>query len=109
MSKQGENNKLWKKSIPRLTQGAQERGIYGCEIRLPGCTGRLYCGFAHEHKRIWYINRPDLLVCWCQILVACSNCHAKIEPNRVLTKEIFEKLRPRLSLVCDHKPILMVA
>lgn len=99
MSKQGDNLKLWKKSIPRLIEEAKERGIYSCEPMFdssyPGkCTTFLFNGFAHDRDRDEYINDPEALVSIEHVLVACSRCHSILDGNKDLREATFQKLRP---------------
>ena len=97
MSKAGDNLKFWLRNKHKVFQQLEERGIFGCEIRLDNkCTGGLFTTPAHRHKRHWYINTPELLIDLDHVIVACENCHTKIEPNRVLTEEVFQRLRPIL-------------
>jgi len=72
-----------------------EKGIFGCEVGFQGCTKTLMPTFAHRHKRRWYLNKGESINSFGQIILACMNCHDKMEKNKQLTKEIFEKLRGR--------------
>lgn len=81
-----EANKILKRTY-------KEKGITTCEINLNGCMRTWGLGFAHLHKRIWYYHTPELLSDFNQTVLACTNCHQKIEGNRQLTEEVFKKLR----------------
>lgn len=72
-----------------------ERGVKVCELRLMGCLGGAFTGFAHRHKRVSYYRQPEMLGNLNQVVLACSNCHQKIENDKNLTKEIFFHLRGR--------------
>jgi hypothetical protein len=67
--------------------------VYECEARLSGCMN-YQLTFAHRHKRYWYYDKPDQLL-WDmnQVVLACINCHSKMEQNKKLTEEVFLKLR----------------
>ena len=72
----------------------KREGITRCEIGLDSqCTGALFTGIAHRHKRSWYYNKTELLSDFNQTILACSHCHGKIEGNRKLTEEVFQALR----------------
>ena len=68
-------------------------GITECEIQLDGCTYGFGLGFAHKHKRSWYYDKLELLSSIEETVIACSNCHAQMEVNAKLTKEVFKRLR----------------
>jgi len=70
-----------------------EKGIMSCELMFKGCLGTLFTAFAHRHKRVWYYDKPELLIDFNQVVLACQHCHDKIEHNKKLTEEVFEKLR----------------
>ena len=69
-----------------------DKDIVNCELRFNGCWIDNGLSWAHRHKRIFYKGREDL---WSfnQTILACINCHMKLEVSRELTKKIFEKLR----------------
>lgn len=89
MSKQ-EINKLANKKIQ---EQCIQQDIYSCELRLPDCWGNWECHPAHRHKRNWYLLTPELLFDFNQWVLACNNCHTKIEFNKELTEKVFIKLR----------------
>ena len=78
----------------KLKEMYQEKGITHCELKLEGCWKNSTLGFAHLHKRIWYIHKPELLSDFNQTILACTSCHQKIEYNKVLTEKMFKCLRP---------------
>lgn len=69
------------------------KGITTCELRYTGCTRDSFLGFAHRHKRIYYRNQLDKLSDYSQVILACTNCHNKIEYDEELTQIAFERLR----------------
>ena len=71
----------------------QEKPEY-CEVSLPDCARGLFLTIAHRHKRAWYKGDSELLSDKNQWIVACVNCHDKIEHNQKLTEEVFNYLRP---------------
>jgi len=93
MKKIGRIGKINLKANRILKQKYTERGTTSCEIRLPGCMPNFALSFAHKHKRVWYYSRPELLSSIKETLIACPNCHDKIEDNKKLTEEVFKKLR----------------
>lgn len=64
-----------------------------CEVLRSKCTGNMFLGFAHRHKRIWYRSRPELLASMNQTVIACTNCHMELEADKELTAQVFMKLR----------------
>jgi len=79
--------------VPKLKRLYEDKGITTCEIRLPGCENNWALGFAHRHKRRWYLGKEKLLSDFNQTVLACVMCHDKIEYNRELTEEVFNRLR----------------
>jgi hypothetical protein len=68
--------------------------LFHCECNLDGCTGSMFLTFAHRHKRRYYYDQPfEMLYSYNQVILACINCHQKIEQSAELTQEIFEDLR----------------
>jgi len=92
LGKVGKRNKI---AVSKLKDLYTEQGIYSCELRLDGCTGAYFTNFAHRHKRIWYYpeDKQVLLSDFNQTVLACTSCHEKIEHNKGLTEEMFNKLR----------------
>lgn len=71
----------------------QDKDILCCEIKLDGCTGSYGLTYAHRHKRNWYLGKQELLSDFNQVLLACLNCHIKIEQDKQLTEYRFNELR----------------
>jgi hypothetical protein len=94
MNKLGKHGKVNQQANIKLKRIYLREGITSCEIGLEGCTGQLYTGFAHKHKRVWYYRQPELLSSFNETVIACSSCHSKLERNDKLTEETFNKLRP---------------
>jgi hypothetical protein len=70
-----------------------EKDITVCELKFENCWRDNGLSWAHRHKRIFYKSRPELLEDFNQTILACIECHQKIERSRELTKEMFIKLR----------------
>ena len=70
-----------------------ELEITRCEVKLSECMPNFGLGFAHRHKRVWYYGRPELLSKIEETVLACASCHPKMESDKQLTGEIFERLR----------------
>jgi hypothetical protein len=66
----------------KLYKLLESKGINSCEVRLPGCTNNIYLTPAHRHKRLWYKHQPELLWQPSQVIIACQNCHQRIEYDR---------------------------
>ena len=69
-------------------------GIEKCEVKLSKCMPNFALSFAHRHKRNWYYDQPELLSDINQTVLACASCHSKMEYNKFLTEETFNRLRP---------------
>ena len=80
----------------KLDKIYKERGIDECEIRMFGCWINKHVNYAHRHKRFWYKSRPELLSEFNETILACNNCHQKIEYNGELTEKLFVELRDKL-------------
>ena len=81
------------KETPKLKRIYLEKGITSCELRFAGCWGDNALGFAHKHKRSWYRGQDHKLSEFDQTILACTPCHQKIEFDKKLTEECFDKLR----------------
>ena len=68
-------------------------GVNSCEIKLQGCLGGFTIAPAHRHRRWFYIKQPELLSDINQSVLACQNCHEKIDNNKELLEKVFDKLR----------------
>lgn len=71
-----------------------EAGITSCELKFDGCCGNSFLSFAHKEKRERYRSCPEKLADINETLLACIPCHERIEKDRELTIEVFNKLRP---------------
>lgn len=82
------------KARKKIAQISQDNDWRWCQIQLPGCAGEANAP-AHKHKRVWYYDKPDELL-WDikEWVPSCNICHSKIEHNKELTTQIFERLRP---------------
>lgn len=84
------------KSYPtwkQLKQEFEDRYITSCEVKLEGCTGTWWLTPAHFRKRIEYKSQPEILWTFPEVVLACINCHQKMERDKELTKQVFAKLR----------------
>ena len=71
----------------------EEKGITKCEVGFIGCSGGSFLSFAHKHKRHFYLSQPKLLSSFNETLLACINCHSKLEVDKDLTVSTFDRLR----------------
>lgn len=78
-----------------------KKGIDSCEIRLDGCLGQFTSAFAHKHKRSWYNGNVELLSSFNETILACQNCHNIIENDKILTEEVFKRLRKQHKWIKD--------
>ncbi len=90
MGKITERNKHANKKLKELYI---DKDIRFCEVGLPGCLVSEFLTFAHRHKRVAYLSRPEKLYAFDETVLACVSCHKKMEVSRGLTEEIFSKLR----------------
>lgn len=96
MKKIGKIGRMNIRANQKLKAIYQEKGIDRCEVRLPGCMEVFALSFAHWHKRIWYKeqkNGSELLASYQETVLACPHCHARMESDKELTEEIFNRLR----------------
>lgn len=84
----------------KLKQEYMEKGITTCELRLPPtendtsrCWKDTALAFAHKEKRWKYLKDPESLWTFKETVLACNACHQKIENDRLLTLQVFKKLR----------------
>lgn len=91
MTKRGDALSYWLRNKHKLAPHFEN--IHGCEVRLKGCSDRLFTTLAHRHKRIWYVNQKEKLIDINEVIMACTNCHEKIEHDAELTEKVFKKLR----------------
>jgi len=87
------STQLWQENKTKLIKLFKEKGITSCEIKLDKCWGKNYLSFAHRHKRKYYLDKPELIIEFNQVVSACPYCHNAIEDNKELTEQIFIKLR----------------
>jgi hypothetical protein len=87
--------KAYARIRPKIIQMFIEKGITRCELMLDGCLGDFALAPAHRHKRGWYYERPELLGDFFEVVLACVNCHDKIEFDKKLTEEMFIKIRDK--------------
>lgn len=79
----------WDRERKKLKIIYESKEITTCELRFEGCTYNNYLSFAHRYKR----NDPRCTHTFNGTILACINCHNKIEYDRKLTEEVFNKLR----------------
>lgn len=91
----------WDKIRQSLKKEFTEKGITQCEVHLTGCFGAGMLTFAHRKKRRFYKNAEELGQ-FNEVVLACVNCHVKLEQDAELTKEVFENLRGQ-SNMADKK------
>jgi len=72
----------------RLKKEYERRQITRCEI----CGGNFGLSFHHRKKRLYYYTHEGLGE-FSETLLLCQSCHDKLESNRKLTEETFNKLR----------------
>lgn len=81
--------KEWNKVRAKLKKLFASKGIVRCEL----CGGTFALSFHHRHKRIFYYSQPELLGDFNQVVLVCCKCHDKLEVDKNLTKQAFERLR----------------
>jgi len=84
--------KIGKRNIEanrKIKQMWIEKGIDHCE----NCGTRYWLSNAHRNKRLYYRAHPDKLTAFSEVLRLCVPCHQKIEQDRKLSDELFNKLR----------------
>lgn len=94
MNKFGKIGKANQKARAIIAQMAEELGLYSCEIGFSGCMGTFGVAPAHRMKRVFYNGDVKRLSDYNEWVAACQYCHDKIEDDRELTKQTFERLRP---------------
>jgi len=90
IGKRGKINIRANRILDKLYAG---KDIRRCELGFENCTGGMFLGFAHRHKRVFYYQKVELLSSFNQTIIACSSCHEKIEYDRELTEKEFLRLR----------------
>lgn len=86
----GKKGKAWESARWKLKVIYYDKNITTCELMLEGCTPTNFLSFAHRYKR----NNPKCEHTFEQTILACINCHNKIEYDRELTEQMFAVLRP---------------
>ena len=77
-----------------LKQEYMSRGITECELHWDYKWWKNSAlSFAHKEKRIKYLSRPKDLWTFKETLLACIPCHQRIEGDRLLTLQLFKRLR----------------
>jgi len=93
--KSGKKTKEWNKARAVLKKEYFEMGIVYCELGfnrgrlVNGCTGGMFLGFAHRYKR----NDPKCEHTFEKTILACTNCHNRIEHDKNLSERCFNYLR----------------
>lgn len=82
--------KEWDKARKKLKKEYANKEITTCELRFTSCTVSNFLSFAHKYKR----NDPRCTHDFNGTILACISCHSRIEYNRELTEEVFQRLRP---------------
>ena len=90
IGKRGRINIRANRILDKLYAG---KDIRRCELGFENCTGGMFLGFAHRHKRYWYYQKVELLSSFNQTIIACTNCHQRIESDPEMTESMFMKLR----------------
>lgn len=96
MKKIGKRGLANAKANRKLKKEYMNRGYTGqgvCEARLEGCQRTFGVGYAHKHKRVYYYSKPELLSSYNETILACTNCHNKMENYKELTLKLFKELR----------------
>ncbi len=89
----GKGTQYWNLTRNKLKKEFKEKGLVNCEVKLDGCWHNNGLSFAHRHKRREYYSCPKMLGNHNQVILACINCHQKLEHDKSLTRETFERLR----------------
>ena len=89
----GNRTKEWIEARKKLVVLYKSKRITKCEVGFEGCWKNNALGFAHRHKRSFYLDCPELLGSFEQTILACNPCHDRIEYDRDLTEKVFLKLR----------------
>lgn len=91
----------WDRQRKKLKKIYKDKGITSCELRMGGCTGGYNLSFAHRHKRRYYTD-TNLLGSFNQTILACINCHDKIEFKPKATEAYFRILRGEYDEITDQ-------
>jgi hypothetical protein len=82
-----------KNITPKLKKMYVDKGITFCELKFADCLNNWALGFAHRHKRRWYLGQEEKLTDFNQTILACQVCHEAIEYDKELTRNVFNRLR----------------
>jgi hypothetical protein len=74
MRRSGKKTAQWDRIRAKLKQECLERAICSCELRLKGCLGSMFLGFAHRKKRRFCDEAELHIAC-----LACSSCHLQAD------------------------------
>jgi hypothetical protein len=74
MRRSGKKTKQWDRIRAKLKQECVERSICSCELRLKGCLGSMFLGFAHRKKRRFCDEKELHIAALC-----CVQCHQQCE------------------------------
>jgi len=78
----------------KVAKRFEDAGITSCEVMLEQVKDHSGETPAHKHKRRWYLNKGEAINSLEEIVLACPRCHEIMEKDPILTKEVFERLRP---------------
>lgn len=104
MNNNGKRAYEWELARKRLKKLFLSYGIVTCELQLEGCIHDNFLSFAHRRKRVEYYSEPEKLFDPNEVVLACQNCHQKIEVDPELTEKMFSKLRPEDGIPVERKP-----
>jgi len=93
LKKIGRHGRINIKANRILKEKFSELGIFWCEPKLDGCLRTFGLSFAHKHKRNWYYSQQELLWSINEVVIACASCHIRMEADKELTEEVFNRLR----------------
>ena len=76
-----------------IAEISEEKNLNYCEIGFEDCLRNMFLAPAHREKRAFYRGDVDELSRYENWVSSCVSCHKKIEFNKELTEEVFERLR----------------
>ena len=83
----------WNKKVNEILKKRYEKlGIRWCEIGLGGCCHQYYLTWCHRKNRRHY-NSIEELTDQKEVVLACMNCHQKVEHDKELRESVFKRLR----------------
>ena len=89
LNKIGKKGREWENARRKLKKIYYAKEITTCELMFEGCFASNFLSFAHRYKR----RDPRCKHTFEQTILACINCHNKIEYNKELTEQMFSILR----------------